>query len=74
MKKIATYTLLFALTGCKFLGIGKQCFTCTTLAKAGSTSTSYKEDVCCTTDMNKYRNQNSGIKNGVSLNTTCTEK
>ena len=78
MKRLVIVSLLLLnLNSCKFLGIGKQCYTCTTqvsLTAGGVPKSSYDKEVCGSDERTKYIEDNKGLKNGAYLFTSCVNK
>lgn len=75
MKQFITVFILCLVTeGCSFLGIGKQCYTCTTTASTAGVSNTSTKEICGADEMKTYNAANNGYRNGVTLSTKCVEK
>ncbi len=77
MKKLFAFILICgACLGCDSLGIGKQCYTCTTISYLPSLQKIGEKDteVCGRSDMEKFKTENTGNKGTVILQTNCTSK
>jgi len=75
MKKVTIFALLLTgLLGCTALGIGKQCYQCTTEALGRPNYPRSVTEVCGSEEASRFAKENSKVIGGVIIQTSCREK
>lgn len=69
---IGICSLIIAVDGCKALGIGKECYACTT--SSSRVSTKVEKEICGSDEMHQYMKDNNSSTGAGIISTVCKQK